>query len=80
MEKQVIGDYSLLFCWKGRNREKRPILLMAHQDVVPVPSETLDQWKYPPFEGVLAEGKVWGRGSLDCKNMLCCELEAARCV
>lgn len=80
MEKQVIGGYSLLFCWKGRCREKKPILLMAHQDVVPVPAETADQWSYPPFEGAIAEGKVWGRGSLDCKNMLCCELEAAEAL
>lgn len=80
MEKQVIGTYSLLYRWKGRSSEKKPILLMAHQDVVPVPEETLNQWKYPPFEGTLAEDKVWGRGSLDCKNMLCCELEAAEAL
>ncbi len=81
MEKQVIAQYSLLFHWKGTNVSgQKPILFMAHQDVVPVPEETLDQWTYPPFEGTIAEDKVWGRGSLDCKNMLCCELEAAECL
>ncbi|MFR4009232.1 MAG: M20/M25/M40 family metallo-hydrolase [Christensenellales bacterium] len=77
LQRTVIGAYSLLYHWKGTGKSaEKPILLMAHQDVVPVPEETLDQWHYPPFEGIQAEGMVWGRGSLDCKNMLCCELEA----
>jgi len=77
LQRTVIGAYSLLYHWKGTGESaEKPILLMAHQDVVPVPEETLDQWHYPPFEGIQAEGMVWGRGSLDCKNMLCCELEA----
>ena len=39
---------SLLYCWKGKNHE-RPIVLMGHQDVVPV---TDAEWKYPPFSGM----------------------------
>ena len=52
---------SLLYCWKGKNHE-RPIVLMGHQDVVPV---TDADWKYPPFSGKITGGKVWGRGSVD---------------
>ena len=57
-------DGSLLYYWKGKNHE-RPIVLMGHQDVVPV---TDAEWKYPPFSGKIAGGKVWGRGSVDTKK------------
>ena len=46
--------------------EERPVLLLSHLDVVPVEP---DRWTYPPFEGVLVDGHVWGRGSVDCKLM-----------
>lgn len=53
---------SLLFHYKGRSDDK-PIVLMGHQDVVPVSGE----WKKPPFSGEIADGKVYGRGSVDTK-------------
>lgn len=49
-----------------------PILFCAHLDVVPASGE----WTYPPFSGEIADGYVWGRGALDCKNILICLLEA----
>lgn len=42
------------------------ILLDSHVDNVGVPDAEL--WKYPPYEGVLADGKLWGRGSVDMKS------------
>ena len=42
-----------------------PLLLQGHMDVVPAPS---DGWQYPPFEGAIADGYLWGRGSLDMKS------------
>ncbi|KAJ7032940.1 hypothetical protein C8F04DRAFT_1184635 [Mycena alexandri] len=52
-------------------------VLMAHQDTVPVPPETLERWTHPPFEAHLdAEGWVWGRGAGDCKNLLTAHLSA----
>ena len=56
-------DGSLLYFWKGKNNE-RPIVLMGHQDVVPVNDA---EWEYPPFSGKISGGKVWGRGSVDTK-------------
>lgn len=61
LEKTEI-DGNLLFKWKGKSSEK-PILIMSHQDVV----EATGEWKYPPFSGEVAEGKVWGRGTSDTK-------------
>ncbi|HAB93996.1 MAG TPA: hypothetical protein DCF49_04395, partial [Lachnospiraceae bacterium] len=55
-------DGSLLYHWKGRS-DRYPIVLMGHQDVVPVS----DEWEKPPFSGEVADGKVWGRGSVDTK-------------
>ena len=55
-------DGSLLYYWKGRS-DQRPIVLMGHQDVVPASGE----WSRPPFSGEIADGKVWGRGSVDTK-------------
>ena len=48
------------------------LALMAHEDVVPAAAE---QWREPPFAGVVKDGYLWGRGAVDVKNLL-----AAFCV
>ena len=63
---------ALMFKWKGRSDEY-PLVLMAHQDVVPAVG---GDWKYDPFGGVIAEGKIWGRGSMDCKSTLFCIMQS----
>ncbi len=70
LERESVGDLSLLYTWQGREPELRPILLLAHQDVVPVEPGTEKNWRYPPFGGQVAEGFVWGRGALDMKSAL----------
>lgn len=65
-------DGNLMLKWKGKT-DKEPILLMSHMDVV----EANGEWKYPPFSGEIAEGKVWGRGSADTKCSLMAFLQAA---
>src|SRR6266481_9487059 len=55
---------------KGNGR-KRPLLLMAHTDVVPVQRE---KWPVDPFGAVLKDGYVWGRGSQDDKPSLAANL------
>lgn len=42
-----------------------PLLLYGHVDVVPT---TNQEWTYPPFEGTIRDGYVWGRGALDMKG------------
>lgn len=73
LDKKVINEYSLLYVWKGTDAQKKPILLLAHQDVVPVDS---GGWKYPPFSGTVADGYIWGRGTLDDKSAICGPMEA----
>ena len=58
-------DGNLMLKWSGKS-SKDPILLMSHMDVV----EANGEWKYPPFSGTIADGKVWGRGSADTKCSL----------
>lgn len=62
---------SFLLRWRGKTPED-PILLMNHHDVVEAPGN----WKYPPFSGTIAEGKLWGRGTLDTKGGLWAMLQA----
>lgn len=63
-----INTHGLLYTWKGSDESLKPVLFMGHQDVVPVPDETVSRWTYPPFSGHYDGEFVWGRGSNDCKN------------
>ena len=75
--REHTGSPSLLLRWPGRDRSLPAVLLMAHQDVVPVAPGTEDQWHYPPFSGAIADGFVWGRGAIDSKGSMVAMLEAA---
>ena len=76
MKREVINDYSLLYTWEGAQPELPAVLFMAHQDVVPVDPFSLPDWTYPPYDGQVAEGFVWGRGALDIKNLMIALFEA----
>ncbi|KAH9066865.1 hypothetical protein EDB87DRAFT_1678703 [Lactarius vividus] len=65
-----INTYGLLYEWKGSARGLKPLLLAAHQDVVPVDPKTVNQWKYPPYSGNYDGEFIWGRGSSDDKSGL----------
>ncbi len=67
MEATPVGAHSLLLRWPGRDPSAVPIILTAHLDVVPVETATLAGWTHPPFDGVVDDGFVWGRGAMDDK-------------
>lgn len=68
--RRDILDRTLLYSWTGSDPSLKPIVLMAHQDVVPVAAGTEQDWTQPPFSGAVADGAVWGRGSVDDKGSL----------
>ncbi|MFH2133361.1 MAG: M20 family peptidase [bacterium] len=76
LERETVNEYSLIYRWKGQAPDLKPVLLIAHSDVVPVEKSTADQWEHPPFSGVIADGFVWGRGTMDMKLHLISILEA----
>jgi len=77
LDVEVINDYSLLIRWPGRDTARKPVLFTAHMDVVPVEPGTEPLWTHPPFAGVIADGYVYGRGTLDDKIGVISLLEAA---
>ncbi len=64
---------NLLRRWKGTDPSRNGILFMGHQDVVPVDQSG---WTKDPFSGEIENGCVWGRGAMDCKSTVFCELQA----
>jgi carboxypeptidase PM20D1 len=76
LTREVIGGYSLLYTWQGSDPNAKPIMLMAHQDVVPIAQGTEKDWLVDPFAGTIKDGFVWGRGSWDDKGNLLAILEA----
>ncbi|HEY1076393.1 MAG TPA: M20/M25/M40 family metallo-hydrolase [Fontimonas sp.] len=76
LQIERIGEWSLLMRWPGSDAGRKPALLLAHMDVVPVDPATAAEWRHPAFAGVVADGHVWGRGALDDKSNLMAQLEA----
>ncbi|HMN77138.1 MAG TPA: M20 family peptidase [Burkholderiaceae bacterium] len=76
LTREVVGNLSLLYTWKGSDPAAQPIALMAHQDVVPIAPGTEGDWQAEPFAGTIRDGFVWGRGAWDDKSNLIAQMEA----
>ncbi|MEK6208903.1 MAG: M20 family peptidase [Pseudomonadota bacterium] len=77
LRRERINGYSLVYEWAGTDASFKPILVMAHQDVVPIDPVSADKWLQPPFGGVISDGFIWGRGTLDDKGAVMALHEAA---
>jgi carboxypeptidase PM20D1 len=80
-ERTIINGHALVYRWPGSATADGitaldPLALMAHYDVVPVEAGTEQDWQQPPFSGALADGFIWGRGTLDIKSQVMAHLEA----
>ncbi|HMO76685.1 MAG TPA: M20 family peptidase [Sphingopyxis sp.] len=80
MTRTILPNRTLVYHWPGSDASLAPIILMAHQDVVPVTPGTEKDWKYPPFAGTVAENAVWGRGTVDDKGSLVALFEAVEAL
>ncbi|WP_017257578.1 M20 family peptidase [Pedobacter arcticus] len=77
MEVEKVNIFSLILHWKGKSATAKPVILMAHQDVVPIEEATKEQWEVNPFSGEVKDGFVYGRGAIDDKGSLIAILEGA---
>lgn len=75
--RETVNELTVVYTWEGSDPGQPPLLLLAHQDVVPVPDDTREAWIVDPFAGEIRDGAVWGRGSIDDKGSLVLLLEAA---
>lgn len=65
LHKETVGSHSLLYRWEGSDTTQLPVMLIAHYDVVPAGDSMA--WQQKPFGGVIKDGYIWGRGTLDDK-------------
>lgn len=80
MARDIVAGRTLIYTWRGADPARPPIVLMAHQDVVPVPPGSEGEWQHPPFAGDIVDDIVWGRGALDDKGSLVALMEAAEAL
>ena len=73
---ELIG-HAVLITIPGSDPDILPCLYMSHQDVVPVVVGTEQDWTHDAFSGAVEDGHIWGRGTLDIKEMVFGILEAA---
>ena len=76
LQREHVGGLSLLYTWRGSDPKAKPILLMAHQDVVPIAPGSETDWRVDPFAGQIHDGFIWGRGAWDDKGNLLAMMEA----
>ena len=73
--ESVPGRGNIISKIEGEN-SVNGLMFMSHTDVVPVEDES--KWNYPPFGGVLDNGRIYGRGASDCKGLLTSQMMAMR--
>jgi carboxypeptidase PM20D1 len=77
LELKMFNSLTPLYFWPGREPDLNPVMFMGHYDVVPVDSTDINNWVYSPFSGAIADGFIWGRGTIDNKFNVMALLETA---
>ncbi len=77
MSREVCSEFGLIYHWRAKDSQKKPVLFLAHYDVVPAEEKGDEVWDHPPFSGLVEDGILWGRGTLDIKCQLAFQMEAA---
>lgn len=67
LQRELVNEYGLLYKWQGKRNDLGPIILMAHYDVVPVEAAAEKEWTEKPYSGLVKNGYIWGRGTMDDK-------------
>lgn len=80
LNRERVSGLSLLYTWAGTESDLDPVVLMGHLDVVPVIPGTEGDWTHPAFAGAVADGYVWGRGTMDDKVSVLSVLEAVEAL
>ncbi len=80
MRREIVVGHTLMFTLEGADPALKPLMLLAHQDVVPVEEGTEGAWPAPPFSGDIVDGFVVGRGAADDKGSLIAILEATEAL
>jgi carboxypeptidase PM20D1 len=87
LTRESVGKGSLLLTWPGSNETLKPLLLLAHMDVVPAAGEddeseaiTDSEWGQLAFSGRVDDSFIWGRGTLDDKVSVVGLLEATEAL
>ncbi|KAI0793938.1 carboxypeptidase S [Fomes fomentarius] len=76
LEVTKVNTYGIVLRWEGSDSSARPVLMTAHQDVVPVEPATVGEWLNPPYSGYYDGTWIWGRGSCDDKSDVIASLHA----
>lgn len=70
------GNPVLIITLQGSSPELPALVLNHHMDVVP--ANNTHEWRHPPFAGIIDQGRIYGRGTQDCKGLGVAQYAALR--
>lgn len=72
-----VNSHGLILTWKGdvAPDKAKPIVMLTHQDLVPVLEDNVNSWTHPPYQGHFDGELIWGRGATDDKGYMISILE-----